>query len=146
MNDSTVDRLRLPDRTRRHEDGPAATHLPGHTLFATERWTVLAEAPRETRPGYAEDPRVVYAPQAFLLFGRDLYAGVGLGTTYSERRLTTSPFVGLRTGLSIDLPGRWQLDISAYIQIRDSSRDPRAILEDPTAEQIQIAGMLRWPF
>jgi hypothetical protein len=143
----STERLRLPERSRRTEGAPAAAHLPGHLLLATQRVAILTDLQRATiLQDEGETSKTIYTPQAYLLYGRNIYAGVGVGTIYADRRVAPSPFVGLRTGLSLDLFHRWQIDISAQIHISDSNKDPRAMSDDPAADTLSIAGTLRWTF
>ena len=139
-------RVRIPDRDRRERDAPAAFHLPGHALQASDRVTLIAELQRDTRAIDADTTQSVFVPQAFLLFGGNLYAGIGIGTVYSDRRLGTSPIIGFRTGLSLDLHPRVQFDLSVHVQLRDSSRDPRADAEDAGADALNIGAAIRFSF
>lgn len=46
------------------------------------------------------------APQGWLLVGRSIYAGAGIGITYSDSSFADQPFFGLRAGFNLELlPG-----------------------------------------
>lgn len=47
-----------------------------------------------------------FAPQAFVLVGRSIYAGAGIGWEYRDSDLADEPFFALRAGLNLELlPG-----------------------------------------
>ncbi|HMP77559.1 MAG TPA: hypothetical protein PKE12_14785 [Kiritimatiellia bacterium] len=48
--------------------------------------------------GYAGSPKEVLSPQAFLLFGREWYAGFGAGILATGGDLADAPFLILRAG------------------------------------------------
>ncbi len=70
----------------------------------------------------------VYAPQAFLVIGNKIYAGVGAGAKYTNGSFADEPFYALKAGVSFSLPLWFCLDISAqyrfhdYTDIRDEER------------------------
>ncbi|BHH82142.1 hypothetical protein [Desulforhopalus sp. 52FAK] len=46
------------------------------------------------------------APQAYLLIGKAIYGGVGIGTTYTDGSFADEPFFALKAGLNLEvLPG-----------------------------------------
>lgn len=46
------------------------------------------------------------APQAYALIGKAVYAGIGIGTVYSDDEFADEPFFALRAGLNLEiLPG-----------------------------------------
>lgn len=46
------------------------------------------------------------SPQAYLLVGKGIYAGVGIGTTYTDGDFAEEPFYALKAGFNIELlPG-----------------------------------------
>jgi len=48
--------------------------------------------------GYAGTAKDLYSPQAFLLFGREWYAGFGAGLLFSGGDFSDAPFLILRAG------------------------------------------------
>lgn len=64
-------------------------------------WTDLISGQVELalyEDGFAGAPQEVVAPQAFLLLGRDFYAGFGAGILFSDGDLADKPFLALRAG------------------------------------------------
>jgi hypothetical protein len=67
--------------------------------------------------GYGGSTEKAYAPQVYLLFGRFLYAGVGVGVTQSDGFPDgdewSDPWYAARAGLELLLLPRIHLDINA---------------------------------
>lgn len=63
--------------------------------------------------GYAGSEKDVFSPQAFLLVGSGIYAGVGVGTLYADGDFSDSPFFALRAGVTLALFPALHLDINA---------------------------------
>lgn len=62
-----------------------------------------------------------FAPEAYLLLGKSIYCGVGVGIMYSDSKFAEEPFYALRAGLNLDiLPGIY-LDISGNYRFNDSA-------------------------
>ncbi len=61
-----------------------------------------------------------YAPQAYVLFGSLVYAGVGAGWVYTNSSFADNPFYSLRAGLDLNLAPHLHLDL--YGQYRFESR------------------------
>lgn len=60
------------------------------------------------------------APQAFVLVGRGLYAGLGAGIVYSDSEFAESPFLALKAGINLEiLPGIYA-DIYANYRFNDT--------------------------
>lgn len=55
----------------------------------------------------------VYAPQAYLVLGSTIYAGLGIGAYYSDGDFSKDPFFNLRAGLDLCLLPYIYLDINA---------------------------------
>jgi hypothetical protein len=62
---------------------------------------------------YAGSGDDVYSPQAFVLVGSTIYAGLGIGTYYADGELADTSFFMLRAGLDLELLPALYLDISA---------------------------------
>ena len=46
------------------------------------------------------------SPQAYLLVGKGIYAGIGIGTTYTDGDFVDEPFYALKAGINLELlPG-----------------------------------------
>lgn len=63
--------------------------------------------------GYAGAKQEVLSPQAFLLLGKDLYAGLGAGWLFSDGDFADSPFFIARAGVIFELLPGLHLDINA---------------------------------
>ena len=69
--------------------------------------------------GYAGSRDDVFSPQAFLLLGSGLYAGLGVGTLYANSDFADSPFFIARAGLDIALFPGLHLDINANYEFAE---------------------------
>lgn len=65
--------------------------------------------------GFAGTEDSAYAPQAYLIVGSTIYAGLGVGTVYSSdfEDDVTDPFYVLRAGLNLELLPNIFLDVNA---------------------------------
>jgi len=80
--------------------------------------------------GAAED---LYAPQAFFLLGKGLYAGIGIGGYYTDGEWAEDPFYALRAGLDVEVLPNISLDINANYRFQtwdDLSDDGKDIDTD----------------
>lgn len=68
---------------------------------------------------YAGSPKDVLSPQAFLLVGQGLYAGLGVGTLYADGEFADSPFFVARAGLDLALFPALHLDINANYEFSE---------------------------
>jgi len=62
-----------------------------------------------------------WAPQAYLLLGKALYAGAGIGIVYTDGDFADDPFFALKAGLDLEILPRMFLDISANYRFRDKA-------------------------
>jgi len=62
--------------------------------------------------GYAGANAAVLSPQAYLLFGKALYGGGGVGINYSDGSYS-DPFFALRAGLDLEVLPAVHVDINA---------------------------------
>lgn len=69
--------------------------------------------------GYAGSDKDVLSPQAFLLLGSGLYAGLGVGTLYADGEFSDSPFFIARAGLDIALFPALHLDVNANYEFSE---------------------------
>jgi len=61
------------------------------------------------------------APEAYILIGKAIYAGAGIGIIYTDGSFADEPFFALRAGLDLEfLPGLF-LDISANYRFNDKA-------------------------
>lgn len=61
------------------------------------------------------------APEAFILLGRTIYCGVGIGITYSDDSFADEPFYALRAGLNLELLPVLYLDIAGNYRFNDTA-------------------------
>jgi hypothetical protein len=61
------------------------------------------------------------APQAYVLFGRSVYIGAGIGIIYSDGDFAKEPFFALRAGLNLELMPGLYADINANYRFNDSA-------------------------
>lgn len=62
--------------------------------------------------GYAGAEKKVLSPQGYLLFGKSLYGGAGLGINYSDGTYS-DPFFALRAGVDLEVLPAIHLDLNA---------------------------------
>ncbi len=63
--------------------------------------------------GFGGSTDDIYAPQAFFILGKGLYAGVGVGGYYTDGEFADDPFYALRAGFDIEILPSLFLDINA---------------------------------
>lgn len=61
------------------------------------------------------------APEAYVLFGRSVYVGAGIGIVYSNDEFADEPFFALRAGLNLELLPGFYADINANYRFNDSA-------------------------
>jgi hypothetical protein len=92
--------------------------------------------------GYGGSISKAYAPQVYLLFGRFLYAGLGVGITQSDGFLDGSdwsdPWYALRGGIELLLLPRIHLDINANYRV-----DAFKALENVDTDSLTLGASLR---
>lgn len=89
--------------------------------------------------GSSED---IYAPQAFLIVGSGIYAGVGVGAYYSDGDFGDDTFYVLRAGLNMDLLPSISLDINLNYQFSEyEGLDP--IREDIDTDTVTLGAAVR---
>lgn len=61
------------------------------------------------------------APQAYLLVGKGVYGGIGIGTTYTDGDFAEEPFFALKAGLNIELLPGIYADIYGNYRFNDTA-------------------------
>lgn len=61
------------------------------------------------------------APAAYLLFGRAVYVGAGIGIIHSDGEFAEEPFFALRAGLNLELIPGLYADLNANYRFNDST-------------------------
>lgn len=92
------------------------------TLQYWPSWVGLEADVEWLQKGYAGSPKDVYAPQAYLLLGKTLYAAVGIGGYYSDGEWNNKPFYAFRIGADLEVLPRVHLDINANYRFEDWSK------------------------
>lgn len=83
------------------------------------------------------------SPQAYILAGSGLYAGLGIGTTYTDGDFAKSPFFGLKAGVNLEvLPGIYA-DIYANYRFNDR-KDIDTEDGDIDTDTIFLGGAIRF--
>jgi hypothetical protein len=84
-----------------------------------------------------------YSPQVFLLFGRGIYGGLGVGAIYSSGLADdwSDPFYAARAGLDLLLLPKIHLDINANYQF-----DAWKQLDDVDTDTLTLGAIARFSF
>lgn len=85
------------------------------------------------------------APQAFIILGKAIYAGVGIGTYYVDGDFADNPFYLLRAGVDLELVPTLFLDINANYRFEDWENIGET-LEDIDTDVITLGAALRLAF
>jgi opacity protein-like surface antigen len=97
-----------------------------------------------TKKGYAGSDTTVWSPQAYLLIGSTIYAGVGVGINYIGDEFADEPFYALRAGLDFEILSNIFLDINANYRFEDW--DTEEIKEDIDTDTVTLGAILRIQF
>lgn len=94
----------------------------GFSYFASYQYwmgMIGLEADLEYLPDkYGED---AFAPQAFVLFGKAIYAGAGIGIEYRDGDFASDPFFALRAGLNLEVVPSVFWDIYGLYRFNDTA-------------------------
>jgi hypothetical protein len=66
--------------------------------------------------------RDAWAPAAYLLIGKTVYAGAGIGVINSDNDFASEPFYAIRAGLDLEVHTRIHLDISGNYRFNDKAQ------------------------
>ena len=94
--------------------------------------------------GYAGSDDAVLAPQIYLLVGRGIYAGAGIGLHFSDGKAADSPFFGLRAGLDVEIVPTIFLDLN--VNYRSETWGFGKIHEDIQLNTMTFGAILRFEF
>lgn len=84
----------------------------------------------------------VYAPQAYIILGNTIYAGLGIGTYFTDGEFADDPFFNVRAGLDLRLLPFIYLDINANYRFEewDSIKN---LDEDISSDTITLGAAVR---
>ena len=113
----TIDNLDSSDVTDINEDG--LSWLASYQYAPAGIFKL--EVDLEYYPDLAAGGETFWSPEAFVLVGGTIYAGVGIGTYYSDGVFNNTPFYMLRAGLDFPILPFLFLDINANYRFNDWS-------------------------
>ena len=123
------------------EDGLAI--IASYQYLLTEYLKFEADA-EYLEEGYAGSDESVLSPQAYILIGKGLYAGAGIGINYSDGEFADDPFYALRAGIDLEILPSIYLDINANYRFEKWDFDE--IEDDIDADTITVGAILRIQF
>lgn len=91
--------------------------------------------------GYAGSDKDVFAPEVFLIVGSGIYAGLGVGTLYSDGEFG-DPFFIARAGLDLELLPSIHLDLNANYEFAEWEQI-NTIDKDADSDTITLGAALR---
>ncbi|MBL7115580.1 MAG: hypothetical protein ISS35_07420 [Kiritimatiellae bacterium] len=95
--------------------------------------------------GYRGALKDVYAPSAYLVLGKSLYAAAGIGAYFSDGDFHEDEFYALRVGWELNLFEAVYLDLNANYRFDDWGNDDE-VLEDIDTDTITLGGAIRVEF
>jgi hypothetical protein len=108
-------------------------------------WTKL-ELDLEILPdGYGGSTNTAYSPQLFLLIGKGVYVGAGVGIDYLNDEFADEPFYILRLGFDVPLLPSLFLDVNANYQFLEF-KDIKTLDETIDTDVITLGAQLRLEF
>lgn len=93
--------------------------------------------------GYAGANAEVLSPQAYLLLGKGVYGGAGVGTNYSDGSWS-DPFFALRAGIDLEVFPSIHLDINGNYRFETWNFD--RIQKDVKTGNVTLGAILRFGF
>ncbi len=99
------------------------------------------EADIELLPDYLGEN--AFSPQAYVLIGSTLYAGLGVGTTYIDGNFSSEPFYNLRAGYCTELLPNLYADIYTTYRFNDKVKLDE-IKHDIDTDSLFLGAMIRF--
>jgi len=84
----------------------------------------------------------VFAPQAYVIIGGGIYAGLGIGGYYTDGEFAEDPFYNLRAGLDFCLLPFIYIDINANYRFEEWD-DIKTVDEDISTDTITLGAAIR---
>jgi len=94
---------------------------------------------------FAGIDETLYSPQAFVLVGTSIYAGLGVGTYYADGDWADSPFYLIRAGVDLQLVPSLYLDINGNYRFEEW-KDLGEVVEDIDTDVITLGAAIRLAF
>jgi hypothetical protein len=88
--------------------------------------------------GFAGSTEDAFSPQAYLLIGRGLYGGAGVGVTYSDGE-TSDLFYAAKIGFDIAIIPHVSLDINANYRFNDWS-----LIDEVDTDTVTLGALVRF--
>ena len=92
--------------------------------------------------GYGGGAEEVYSPQAYLIVGKGIYAGLGVGGFYTDGDFQDDTFYALRAGLELELLPNVLLDVNANYRFTEWD-DIKTVEEDVDTDTITLGAAVR---
>jgi hypothetical protein len=121
-----------------HIDDKGFSYLASYQYRPTDYFGI--ELDLEVLPDKYED--TAFAPQLFLLVGKGLYAGAGIGVEYCDSEFADNPFFTLRTGINFEILPHIYADVYAHYRF-DNFSDFNDEATDPESDTIFIGTAIR---
>ncbi len=86
-----------------------------------------------------------FSPQAYVLFGKAIYAGAGIGIDYRDGGFAEEPFFALRAGLNLEILPTIYWDIYGTYRFNDSA-DLDDEKKDIDSDTVYLGTALRFAF
>jgi hypothetical protein len=88
--------------------------------------------------------KTAWAPEAYLIIGRGLYAGLGIGIWYADDKFMEEPFYALRAGVDLEILPSVYLDINGNYRFNNWNYEE--IKEDIDGDTITLGAIVRIEF
>ena len=85
----------------------------GSLQFELAEYSRIELAVEWFEAGFGGSIEDIYAPQAYFILGKGLYAAVGIGGYYTDGEFADDPFYALRAGLDVEVLPNLYLDVNA---------------------------------
>ncbi|MFZ1946945.1 MAG: hypothetical protein WAW06_05315 [bacterium] len=92
--------------------------------------------------GFVGSSDIFYAPQAFVIVGRGVYGGLGIGVYYDGEEFADDPFYLLRAGLDVELTPKVYLDLNANYRF-EQWKNLGDVVEDIDTDVITLGAAVR---
>jgi opacity protein-like surface antigen len=95
----------------------------------------------EYYPSLGPDQKAFWSPEAFVLVGGTLYAGVGIGDYYNGDKFSDKPFFMFRAGVDFAILPFLSLDINANYRFNNWDKD---VADDIDTDTVRLGAAVRF--